>query len=1081
MGMLALAAHYFGRADEQGQVVVPLREARFFAYRTPQAWDRWDELSGQERLLVCRVMSLLDPQWTQTAKFITVVRGFLGKNSLEDTEAVNRSDGWFTMPPDRDDAVLAQAGKCMLTLAEEEIAPLFTPGQRPRALPFAEPDTTYATRRTYVGSEHKVTHREIRFARTPLFTTAPGHDVLPRVTTRPQRTTVAPSGEELLRVAALLAKRPGTEFLYERLENFFQRLRGEHGAVNALDLLTGQVQLLNAPTGSAKSVLMRVTASWAALEGYRLALVVPDVPTTLKVANDIAEDLAHLRQIEELPRQARCTPLMSPRKRHTRAVNAAHTQQSPLTEWDNSTLGSTTPLAYGCGQRSLMDPPDLYEPGEENCTTLYPMRGQGPLACPLLPVCDKHTPVYDAVEADVIVTNHANLIQGKIHTGVVLDDQHHQGHPRGTRDVSVLELMLRCTDAMVIDEIDAFQKTAIDRCTSELLLASHKRQSTLRQLDEDIHRLSSAHQQEMLTPLNHAFLVAELLLLALVSRSLTMNPSTPVDSDEPAPGNEGWRLAYSRDREIIQLLFEDDLAGEDGIPDEVAAKLAALMPDRWKDPNCLTDPRVIPQGDQVREALRALVAPRGENLLEQVRNELHTLLAASVTDPRRRSAAVNLLATRTLLVDLDEALSLVRSQSYTLAGLNLPSVHKILNSLHRSSVARMYPLSALGRSLHGYQAAGLDEPAGTAELRSRRAEGDPHTFVAQLGGATALMAAGVQRPVLGLSATGFFPQAVAEHVHAPVRWWVPDDQPRSIVIRDTPVRYDQEEDALIRVGGLPAERKPATLRKLARGLYEQHLRHTLITRARDTRTAKRARAALVTNSYDQAGWLAQGLAAAADSEHRVVLLCRDHPDRQRWQQQLPANVRCIVWEQVEQFPQLGEILLAPLAVIARGLNIVIDARSAISDIYLCVRPVLSLDESAWMHGSVNAAGINSLPPGGSSDPMSALDTVQRKAWDQQVRILRSSPRLTTMADPLQEELVAGLLVDLIQLAGRARRGDTEMTLHFVDHALHDETFRADLRTIIHRIYQRWTPQQQRMMTELYGEALQAFLSYAGIH
>ncbi|WP_083734689.1 hypothetical protein [Actinomadura sp. CNU-125] len=155
-------------------------------------------------------------------------------------------------------------------------------------------------------------------------------------------------------------------------------------------------------------------------------------------------------------------------------------------------------------------------------------------------------------------------------------------------------------------------------------------------------------------------------------------------------------------------------------------------------------------------------------------------------------------------------------------------------------------------------------------------------------------------------------------------------------------------------------------------------------------------------------------------------------------------------------------------------------RSAVQSIYLCTRPPLTIDDPAWMYGSVNAAGINALPIGGAAEPVQALQDAAEQAWEQLGLILRSPTQFSAMTHTLQEQVIAGMLVNLIQLAGRARRGGTDMDLHLVDYSFQDETWSSDLTTIIQRIYSRWPPDTQRRMNDLYGEALGAFLSYAGI-
>jgi hypothetical protein len=142
--------------------------------------------------------------------------------------------------------------------------------------------------------------------------------------------------------------------------------------------------------------------------------------------------------------------------------------------------------------------------------------------------------------------------------------------------------------------------------------------------------------------------------------------------------------------------------------------------------------------------------------------------------------------------------------------------------------------------------------------------------------------------------------------------------------------------------------------------------------------------------------------------------------------------------------------------------------------------VLSIEDIPWMHASVNAAGRKALPVGGSDTPVAAIRAAREASWAQLRQILRSPAELSNMNHDLRKELVASMLNLLIQLAGRARRGGTDMTLHLVDQAMHDSKFSSDLATVIREIHDDWTPEQRDMMNELYGEALQSFLSYAGI-
>ncbi|MGD3111325.1 hypothetical protein [Streptomyces sp. YGL11-2] len=1087
LASLALAAHFLPRTDGEGRIIAAFEDAAYFAYRKPQAWDTWAKCTMRERHTVARVMRLLPADLADPRKFKAAALTFLGVMDL-DQEGADKSGGSFLLPSDdpyQAEGVIPRVGEDLLDYATDITERFFSFGKRPRALPFAGPGR-YRTRTAYLGKEHGTTNREIEFAKTPLFTGPAGHEALPHLTTRPHRENISIPVEELKDVTKLLKGR-GKKFryLHKVLKKFLSALKSQDGPVAELEITSGLLQIINAPTGSGKTVLVRAIASWAAMKGIKVAMGVTDAKATLAMAWDINGDLVHLHKEGHLKEFTSCVPLMSPSSRHQRALDyAAYATSGLITAWGPKEKADIAHLAYGCAQRPLMDPPSLYRAGEENCLTLSrPGSDESSYACPYIPVCGKFTPLYEATNAAVIVTNHANLISGTLRIGAVLDGAQWRGNARGTRGLSVLEMILRACDLVVIDEVDAFQKNAISRCTSELTLASRKRESDLRELDRDAKRLPTTYERSLLSPVSQARFMSEFLLLSLGNR-LRMNPRDTRDNPAGGGGNDGWRLARSRDRELLQALFPGEV--DDGeISKEMFRLLDALMPHRWRDDGLHDGPTEsgLPDGadwEAVREALHALSAPRGEDHLQLVQQELNSLLRTAVPDSDRRAAAVNLLVTRTVLKEIDEALSHTRQSSQSLRHLDLGSVRKILDSIKDSPVVGLYPLAMLGHTINGYQARGLENRETESELLVRTVAGDPHTFTSELGGLTALMAAGVERPVLGLSATAYFPQAVQEHIHAPVKWWIPDTRPKSIVTEACPVRYTTGDRAgePISIGGIYSEAKPEALRTLGKNLYQQVLNDRLALL--EEVEQERARCILAVNSYAQAAYLAAGLAQAEGLRHRVCVVVKGRRPED-YEQHIPSFVRKMVREELERFPDEGEILIVPLAIIARGLNILVETRSAVRDIYLCTRPVLSIEDIEWMHGSINAAGINALPGEGNSDPVAALKTAERASRQQIVRILRSPSRFTNMAHELQEELVAGMLIDLVQLAGRARRGDTDMNLYIVDYALHRTEFSSDLATIIRRIHGNWTPEQRAFMNELYGEALSSFLSYAGIN
>jgi hypothetical protein len=1077
-GALALTAHYFPR-EHEGKPVAGLVEATFFAHRKPQAWSRWATLSPQERDVMRQVMWLMPAYLADPGRLAEATMRLTGAASAD---GLDRSGGAFRPidGPAVASGVIVRVGGDFLGYAKRTTDRFFTFGQTRRAQAFAGPGF-FQTRTTY-HHEEGTTSREIVFEAAPGFDQPVGHEALPRLTTRPARDRVTPTVEELKQIAKELSTRKGCDWLEERLELFLDGLKTSDGDDLAeFDLTAGDLQTLNAPTGSGKSVLVRIMASWGAMNGVRTGIVVSDVRTTMELAAEINADLAHLHKQGKLPEVARCTPLMSPAKMHERALDhAALTPPSASRPWDPATVKDLAILGSGCAQRPLMDPADLFKPGDENCTTLTSAAtGSNWLACPFIPVCGKFEQLYEAVDAAVIVTNHHNLLDGSTRIGIVLDEQAHNGTARGTAGVSVLEFILRACDVLLVDEVDAFQSTAIASCTSELVLASRKRTSVPRAIDDDTHKLPSVHKRAMTPPITHTRFIAEMLLEWIGEDGLRLNPGNEAKSPDGASrDNAGWRMARSRDRELAQLLFPDQ-ATLDDVPPELFDLLDQLSPTSWSADH---ESPLFPDDDvdwsEIKESLENLLGSRGEDHLAVVRAQMRTILADRIPDPQKLAAVVNLLVTRAVLEELDRVLDRVRDEAQAMRYLDRASVHKILESMRDKTVTRFYPTAMLGRAVRGYQVKGMEKKDSDAELASQAFGGDPHTLVAELGGLTALFAAGVQRPVMGLSATAYLPQAVQEHIHAPVRWWIPDDHPNSIKTRATLVQSAAGE--AMRIGGLPQHLKPEALNDLGKALYEQHLARRLAKLAQSPRTASRARVILAVNSYEQAAHLAAGVGRADGLDHGIWVLARKRGQQPDYERTLPPTIQKIYRAELKDFPNRGEILIAPLSVIARGLNIVVETRSAVSEIYLCVRPVLSIEDIPWMHASVNAAGRKALPVGGSDTPVAAIRAAREASWAQLRQILRSPAELSNMNHDLRKELVASMLNLLIQLAGRARRGGTDMTLHLVDQAMHDSKFSSDLATVIREIHDDWTPEQRDMMNELYGEALQSFLSYAGI-
>lgn len=1083
---LALAAHYFPDASVDGDApAAPFRKAAFLLSGQFRAWDRWSTLTSEERRRIADVFHNAPVRLGDVRNFTPPARAMLAAFSDENP---NEPKKLLAFEPAGGDALTAEAavprvGGDLLGYVDRQIARFRRPSARPKPLEFAGPGR-WKTGEINVQGVGQV-HGQLTIPTYPGFTEAFGHDRLPHVDTAHPLDDLQIPTEDLLRLATQIESQEPEDKRYLRatLEGLFSVLQTSDSISpqEALRMTAGGLEIFHAPTGTGKSVMARVLAAWFAQQELRVAIVLPDIKACLSITHKIRADLRVLQDLDAIKHETGCAHLMSSSGMHERAHKLARLvdedPQSPG-EWGESGERDVDPLSYGCAQRPLLESSADYPPGREPCLSLY-RQGVGASACPWIPTCGKFAPVYEACSAHVVVTNHFAFLQGNLRIGVNLD-----GRP--VNGVSVAELALRTCHAVLVDEVDQFQSRAVDRCAGEVILHSRRHWTAATQeMDMDAKRLPITDEAGLLPSVGQARLMAEFLLLAVCSNALRLDVVDDERAVDRVPDRTGlrWHMARGRDRQLIRLLWPDlDTAAETDLPADLAERLQALMPARYLQPHIAqADPTEV-GWDEVRRALAALVAPRGQQLLDAVKLDLHQLLESRVKDPHRRAQAVNLLVTRTVLTELDEALSELRASAQHYRSSGLRSAQRIAETLSRSAVSAVFPLGLLGRALTGYRVTGLDDRERSAELVAQSIAGDPHTFTSELGGLVSLCLAGVERPVMGLSATAYFPQAVREHVHAPVRWWMTDAQARSIRARRHRIEYGEGHPLYgepIKISGQHSSRKKGALIELGTQLYDQYI-HQELERQR-SKDKDRAHVLVVANSYQQCAWLARGIAQAGTYREGLCVAVRDG-DRHNPDPDLPReNIATrLTAEQFEDFPQHGNVLVVPLSVIARGLNIVVGIRSAVRSVYLCVRPLSLFAEPAEMYGSVNAAGLHALPECGAADPDDALAKARSAAWQRLELILRAAPQFTSMPKSLQEEVVAGVVVDLIQLAGRARRGGTEAVLHLVDYAFHEDTWSSDLETVLRRIHEQWPPAVKRQMNDLYGEALNAFLSYAGI-
>jgi hypothetical protein len=1075
LAALAMAAHYFPQRDADGTLMSSFAHASFLLGGHYGTWAASRELGQPDKQRIAAVLAMAPEELSRPVTFRQRAVKLLSRAADDHRPVQFRLTG---DNPHRAEAAVPMVGGDLLGYADRLLDRLQKDHRRRR------PDKTATAGIWLTQSWYAPGHGLIEGRATILGSDNDGDTAAPEISTVPYHAELSVDTAALLDLAADIDLRyePADRYLHQVLHDLFTQLNTTDSIKisEAIRLVAGPTEVLNAPTGTGKSVFVRVAASWSALNNMTITLVLPTVDATLSTAWEIQEDLRHLRQMRGLNRELTCTPLMSPARLHERAMKAAtrisgsFLGQPPKARW------RLDQLAYGCAMEPLIEIAQPYPPGREPCRGLKALPpATGTSSCPWMPgACGKFEQQRRACTTSVIVTNHHYFMAGRFPLGVVVDG-------RLAGDLTVAELVFRRSHAVLVDEIDQFQSTALDMCASELVLDSRRGSTVpLRELDDDKSRLPVEASKDLCPTVSHARYLAEFLLAGICTEELHLRH---YDGDRPArdrPGisSSGWHMARSRDRRLIKLLFPQMHIGNDQeIPQDVFDTLNALSPARPgtggnQPPGDAIPADLPPHLERIRDELAKALAPRGEDLLAEVKVGLDDALREVITDPHDRSETAELLIIRTWLGELDSALVLLRNKTAQLRAVGLQSARKLAERLEARVAAGILPYGMLGGSITGYRVTGLDDPGKSAELTAQCITGDPHTYTAELGSIVSLTLAGVERPVMGLSATAYFPQAVRENIRAEVKWWMTDATPDSIRAHRHMIT-DAVSGKAIKISGIPQGHKRQALITMGERLYDTEI-HQELARIQDT-DPDRAHAAVVVNSYEHCRYLAIGIHGAGSYTGG---LCVAVPADRDWRDKLPPlppGTVELTPDEFESFPDNGTILVVPMARIARGLNIVIGTKSAITPVYLCTRPLALLTDPAEMYASVNAAGLAALPAA-TTDPVAALRSAQRAAWERLGMIMRSAPGFASSAEELQEEIVAGMIVDMIQLAGRARRGGTDMTLHLVDYAFHEDSWQSDLANILRRIYGKWTTSQRHKMDAIYREALAAFLAYAGI-
>ncbi|MBE2997242.1 hypothetical protein IDM40_00790 [Nocardiopsis sp. HNM0947] len=915
----------------------------------------------------------------------------------------------------------------------------------------------------------------------------------PRVVTTPA-TEVEIKLREIEELAADHDRASGGGHRVSTLSELFQGLRGRKATspVDVLQVRSGEVSVFNAPTGSGKSVMMRVLGSWAVREDIPVALIAPRNSNVVKLAHEIEQDL-HGQGINP---DGLVVPLMSPNSQMRELQRIMEEEPDrDLRLWAQEKFG------YGCALPSATSTEhevDTWDMGQEPCTSLAPAESMHGAArrrknpppaqvCPFQVTCGKFEQQRQACTAKVIVTTHANFYRGRIHIPVQVDDQ------PVTDTLAVEELVMRRCPLTVVDEIDDFQSHVLGSEGRGLTLAwgNHREDRPLLAADTEhidaFGRLPGRLSQGLRNTISSTRWLSETYITALADG--TLGPSERrKNRRKNRPTEKRWIMPQRWDTWLATQLHAY-MADDPALLVTSEQDSDAYSPHRtlFRD---LVDERKALDGlpEHLRSLghlLRQVVHPRqpsGDT--HMIRRGIDELLNPWVTEQRLRAEVTDRLLRRAFLGPLQRTMYQFVHSAPAFARAGMESVRLIADVLGPYSAWRAIPHGPLGRLMFAFTEDIHHSRTGDTKLSVAAFGGDPHNYVTTLGSVTAYARCGRSRAVLGLSATAYAPGAHRHHVHVEPTWWVPDQSPGTVDVENVPVPGPDGE--MSRVSGKSGKARIEATLSMGERLWPL-LRNELDVLEQSGTWGTQDRLLLASTSYDSCRHLAEGLVRGGAKPGSLAVAIRpaeyaatygDSTSSPEWAvQELPGD-------RLEDFPNLpgAKILIAPLGRAERGLNILAPNTgvSAIGSIWVAIRPIPLVDdpdELLAFLGSHCLADARTSPT-----PWLELERRKNVAGHYFEELVTNERYFRSLPDVTKRAIAAELVISLIQLVGRARRGGTPGRIKLVDHAFVNANGRSDLPSLIRDLRTEWARSGAlHLMQNLYGTTLDAFFSFADNH
>lgn len=154
-----------------------------------------------------------------------------------------------------------------------------------------------------------------------------------------------------------------------------------------------------------------------------------------------------------------------------------------------------------------------------------------------------------------------------------------------------------------------------------------------------------------------------------------------------------------------------------------------------------------------------------------------------------------------------------------------------------------------------------------------------------------------------------------------------------------------------------------------------------------------------------------------------------------------------------------------------------NGRSLVGEVILAVRPIPLMDEPAQLLALISSRAYSTLNR--SQDPAEMLRELSRTSSAVHEELFRSHHFFQSLPNQVRLSIVAEMLIGIIQLGGRVRRGGDQGVLYLADHAFHNTASGSDLPRLIRELRHGWAETGQlELLQNIYGNTLTAIFNFA---